>query len=272
MEKRKTILLVDGNAMIFRSYFGTNPENIETVVEAFNKTLTKHMRITKADDMFVAFDYGGKTFRHQVYPDYKAGRPEKPELLLQSIVAVKKAMLDQDIQHQYIKNIEGDDILGSLAKRLEADHDVVILTVDRDLTQCVTEHVKVLVPSRGKAPLKWYTLDNMEIAPSLVVDLKAFEGDTSDNIPGIKGIGKVAAARLIKVGDIDAIYSNLLENCPTARIYTLLNGQYDTVKFWKHLVTIRTDIDVTYTPQYQKVVAQATPGEILNDFVIDLGF
>ena len=220
MEK---VLLIDGNNLIFRSYYATayngnvmkNSKGFPTnALYGFVNMLNKIIEEEKPTYMMVAFDKG-KTFRHLKYADYKGGRQETPQELKDQF-PLSRALCDaMGITHLEIDNYEADDIIGTFADKCNnnKDYDALIISSDKDLLQLITDEVTVKLLKQKdyimmdkKEFLNTYGLDD----PKKMVDLKALMGDASDNIPGVKGIGeKTAISLLQEYGSIDGLYENI---------------------------------------------------------------
>jgi len=220
MEK---ILLIDGNNLIFRSYYATaytgnvmkNSKGFPTnALFGFVNMLNKIIEEEKPTYMMVAFDKG-KTFRHEKYADYKGGRQETPDELKQQFPLSRELCDAMGIAHYEIDNYEADDIIGTFAEKCNnnKDYDALIISSDKDLLQLITDEVVVkLLKQSGyirmtKEEFKnIYELDD----PKRMVDLKALMGDSSDNIPGVKGIGEKTAINLLKeYGTLDGLYEHI---------------------------------------------------------------
>ena len=220
MEK---VLLIDGNNLIFRSYYATayngnvmkNSKGFPTnALYGFVNMLNKIIEEEKPTYMMVAFDKG-KTFRHEKYADYKGGRQETPQELKDQF-PLSRALCDaMGITHLEIDNYEADDIIGTFADKCNnnKDYDALIISSDKDLLQLITDEVivkllkqKDYIMMDKKEFLNTYGLDD----PKKMVDLKALMGDASDNIPGVKGIGeKTAISLLQEYGSLDGLYENI---------------------------------------------------------------
>ncbi len=219
MEK---IILVDGTNLVFRSYYATaytgnlmkNSKDVPTnAVFGFANMINKIIADEKPTYMIVAFDKG-KTFRHEKYKDYKAGRSETPSELLQQIPLCKQLLEALGIKYYELDNYEADDIIGTFAKYCDEEENFVgtIISSDKDLLQLISKDVdmKLLKP---KGYIR-YNLDNFQddwhIQPENIIDLKALMGDSSDNIPGVAGIGEKTAMKLLEeYKTLDNIYQNI---------------------------------------------------------------
>jgi len=218
----KKVILIDGNNLMFRSYFATaytgsvmrNSKGQATnALYGFVNMIKKIIEEEKPQYMVVAFDIG-KNFRHDKYVDYKAGRNATPDDL-KSQMPIARALLDaMGIKHLELEGYEADDIIGTLAKEadLDPEYDALIISSDHDLMQLISPVVGMkLLKSKGHT---YYTVDVFReeygFDPIKIIDLKALMGDASDNIPGVKGIGEKTARSLIQeYGSLNGVYKNI---------------------------------------------------------------
>ena len=214
----KKVVLIDGNNLIFRSYYATayrgeiltNSKGLPTnAVYAYIQMLLKIIAEEKSSHIMVAFDKG-KTFRHESYDDYKGGRSETPKELKEQIPYAKKVTRAMGITVEEIENYEADDIIGTYSKKI--DEEVLVVSSDRDLLQLISPNVKMKL-----LKMKDYVYydeksfyEDYGIKPIEIIDLKALMGDSSDNIKGVAGIGEKTALKLIKeYHTIDNLYKNI---------------------------------------------------------------
>ena len=219
MEK---IILVDGNNLLFRSYYATayngnfmhNSKNFPTnALFGFINMMNKIINEEKPTYIMVAFDKG-KTFRHAKYADYKGGRMETPDELKMQIPYSRKLLDAMGIKYYEIDNYEADDIIGTFARYCDLDKnfDATIISSDHDLLQLISDAVEMkLLKSKDYIRYNKRTFfEEYGIEPARVVDLKALEGDSSDNIPGVKGIGEKTALKLLQdYKTLDGVYENV---------------------------------------------------------------
>ena len=203
------LLLIDGHSMLNRAFYGlpdlTNTEGLHTgAVYGFLKIMLKTLEEEKPDYLAVAFDLHAPTFRHKMYDQYKGTRKPMPEELRQQVPLIKEMLAAMGIPIVTQEGYEADDILGTLARTGEREgRDVTILSGDRDLLQLCTDHVKIRMPktSKGNTTVEDYyapdVLEKYQVTPPQIIELKALMGDSSDNIPGIPGVGEKTAARII---------------------------------------------------------------------------
>ena len=254
----KKVILVDGNNLLFRSYFATaytgnmmrNSKGFPTnglygLVNMLNKIIKEE----KPEYMVVAFDKG-KTFRHEEFKDYKGKRDETPEDLKKQFVIAKKLVPLMGIKMFEIDNYEADDIIGTYAKLIEENDDFIgtIVSSDKDLLQLISDQIDVkLLKQKDYIRMdKNVFRQTYGIEPIRMIDLKGLEGDPSDNIPGVKGIGEKTALKLLQEYEsIENLYDNL-ENIKGSVKQKLIDGK-EYAFMSKKIATIYKDVDVQYT-------------------------
>lgn len=203
------ILLVDGNAMLFRAYYAskygrrmTTSNGIPTnAVYGFITMFKKAMELLKPDYVCVAWDSGKPTFRHQTYDAYKGTRKELDEELIVQMPIIREYLDSANIFRYEQEGIEADDIIGTLSKKFN-EHETIILTSDRDLLQCIDETTSVLLMKKGITEMllvdEKECVNSYGVTPLQIIELKGLMGDTSDNIPGVKGVGEKTALTLLQ--------------------------------------------------------------------------
>ncbi|MBQ2909638.1 MAG: DNA polymerase I [Bacilli bacterium] len=218
----KKIILVDGNNLLFRSFYATayqgvimkNSKGFPTnALYGFINMMNKIIKEENPTYIMVAFDKG-KTFRHDKYDDYKAGRQAMPDELKEQFPKAKEVLDTMGIKHFEIENYEADDIIGTLAKRVDEEDEFVatIVSSDKDLLQLISDEVdvKLLKQSGHILMTREEFMNTYQVEPIRMIDLKALMGDASDHIPGVKGIGeKTAINLLVKYGSLDGLYENI---------------------------------------------------------------
>ena len=255
------LMVLDGNSIINRSFYGIRPlttrDGLYThAVYGFLTTLQRLLDEEKPEGLCVTFDRREPTFRHEADADYKATRHAMPEELAVQMPVLKQVLDAMDIPRYELVGFEADDLIGTISRRCEAaGWDCIIVTGDKDSLQLVTEHTKVkLVSTRmGQTTTKDMTpgtfREQYGFDPIHMIDLKALMGDTSDNIPGVPGVGEKTAMALVqRYGSIDEIYRLLpdIEAKPAA-IRKLQAGE-DAARHSYWLATIVTDAPLAFDP------------------------
>lgn len=248
----KKLILIDGNSLVNRAFYAlpffTNKNGEHTgAVFGFSNMLLKLFETHKPTHVVVAFDYSRKTFRSELYPEYKATRHETPPELLAQFALTKTLLDNMDVKWLWKEGFEGDDIIGTLAKRF--DGEVLILTGDRDELQLVDENIKVLFTKVGITETIEYNKDNMleiyGMEADQIVDYKALMGDKSDNIPGVAGIGTTTATSLLKqFKTLDNLYANLCLVKPSVR--SKLEVGKEAAYLSQTLARIKIDCDLDF--------------------------
>ena len=254
MEK---IILVDGNNLLFRSYYATayngnfmhNSKDFPTnALFGFINMMNKIINEEKPTYIMVAFDKG-KTFRHEKFADYKGGRMETPDELKMQIPYSRKLLDAMGIKYYEIDNYEADDIIGTFARYCDLDKnfDATIISSDHDLLQLISDAVEMKL-LKSKDYIRYNKKSFFEeygIEPARVVDLKALEGDSSDNIPGVKGIGEKTALKLLQdYKTLDGVYENI-SSLPAKMQEKLLNDKENAYMSYE-LATIYKEVPIPF--------------------------
>ena len=256
--ERKTLILIDGHALAFRQYFALertgmkNSENEPTwAVYGFFKSIFDLLSKIKPDSIAVTFDVGRQTFRVEEYSDYKANRETMPDTLRSQLGLICEGLNAFDIPIYTKEGFEADDVIGTISKRAcEKGYNVLILTGDQDSFQLIDKEgcIKVLIPYKGELiEYNWDKVyEKLGVYPNQVIDYKGLRGDTSDNIPGIKGIGEKTAQKLLaRYPNLEAILDDC-ENIPEKAVKEKICTQKDIAKLSKHLATIIRDVDIEF--------------------------
>ena len=261
-------MVIDGNSIINRAYYGirplTNREGLYThAVFGFLTTLLRLKEEEQPDALCVTFDLHAPTFRHKADEAYKATRKPMPEELRMQVPVLKEVLDALNIPRYELEGWEADDLIGTISRKCEAaGWDCVVVTGDKDSLQLITDHTKVkLVSTRmGQTTTKDMTPETFReqygFEPIHMIDLKALMGDTSDNIPGVPGVGEKTAMDLIqKYGSVDAIYEKLPDiDAKPAAIKKLTAGE-DAAHHSYWLATIVTDAPLSFDPAENRVQA-----------------
>ncbi|MCP4902200.1 MAG: DNA polymerase I, partial [bacterium] len=248
-DTRRTLYLIDGPNIAFRAFFAigsmTNSDGLPTnALFGFTNMLLKLIRDNEPDYLAITWDPKGGSFRERAFPDYKGTRPDMPDALRAQMPVFKRVAAAFGIPYICLDDFEADDVMGTLARRHESELDVVLVTSDKDLMQLVSEHVTLLDTMKNRTISFPEVEEKFGCRPDQVPDALGIWGDSSDNIPGVKGIGeKGAKALLAKWQDLDDIYANLEEVTPPGA-RTKLERDRDNAYLSKDLATIRTDVPV----------------------------
>lgn len=277
----KKVILVDGNNLLFRSYFATaytgntmrNSKGFPTNgLYGLVNMLNKIIREEKPEYMLVAFDKG-KTFRHEKYLDYKGGRNETPDDLKKQFSVAKKLVPLMGIKCFEIDNYEADDIIGTYSKMalIDPEFETTIVSSDKDLLQLINEETEVkLLKQKDYIRMNEETfIDTYGIKPIRMIDLKGLMGDASDNIPGVKGIGEKTALKLLQEYDsLENVYDNI-DNIKGATKQKLIYGK-ESAFMSKDIATIYNEVPVTYSLEELKYDGPDVNG--LREMYSDLEF
>jgi DNA polymerase-1 len=255
--KRPKLILIDGHSLAYRAYFAmiNTPLSIDKpngekeltgAVFAFSNMLLKVWKDEQPDYIAVAFDVG-RTFRDDLYADYKGTREKMPDELNAQLTRIQQVVNTFDIPIFTAQGYEADDVLGTLARRASGEgYNVVIVTGDRDALQLVSPAVTVLTSKQRFEDTIAYDEAKVEevygVKPAQIIDYKAMLGDTSDNVPGVKGIGEKSAQSLLQqFGTLDQVYAHL-DDITQKRSRTALEAGKESAYLSKQLVTIKTDV------------------------------
>nr|WP_106780372.1 DNA polymerase I [Lysinibacillus timonensis] len=248
------LLLLDGNSLAYRAFFAlpllTNDSGIHTnAVYGFTTMLQKILDEEKPTKMLVAFDAGKTTFRHESYDEYKGGRQKTPPELSEQFPYLRKLIDAYQIKRYELEMYEADDIIGTLASQAEKENmEVIVVSGDKDLTQLATENVTVYITKKGMTDIEQYTPAHIEekygLTPEQIIDMKGLMGDTSDNIPGVPGVGEKTAIKLLKeYGTIENLYENI-ESMKKSKMKEKLVENEEQAKMSKKLATIFTEAPI----------------------------
>jgi 5'-3' exonuclease len=253
----RKVLIVDGMALLFRAYFATSfdgyirktsagvPTNaiyglIQYLFDAIHKFKPTHV--------VCCWDMGSTTFRTEIYDSYKGNRPAPPAELIPQFDLVKEVVADLGIPNVGVHGYEADDCMGTLAQGFSRDAHVYILTGDHDMLQLINEQIHVIIMKKGRSNYAVYDhatlLNERGITPEQVVELKSFMGDTSDNYPGVRGIGEKTALKLL--ADFQSV-EGVLENLHLLPkgVRTKIETDLELLHLSRKLARIRTDVPVS---------------------------
>ncbi len=265
------LFLIDGHALVFKMYYAfarrpmINSKGADTsILFGFTKYLLEMVEREKPTHLAVAFDPPGGTFRNQMYPEYKGTRPPTPQLVIDALEPLTELVQMMNVPVLMVKGFEADDVIGSAAVQYASDSlDVFMVTPDKDYGQLIGPHVFQYKPGKGgtdheiwgpgELGAKWGVSQ-----PSQMIDMLSICGDTADNVPGVKGVGEVGAAKLIaKYGTLEGIYAHL-EELP-ARQQALFREAEPHMALSKALVTIKTDMELPVTLEQMRYTGMFNP-------------
>ena len=259
----KTVMLIDGSSLIFRAFFAlpklTNNDGVMTngvygFLTMYNNAFDRY----KPDYVLVAFDRASKTFRHKEFEDYKGTRDKMPSELSYQFGILKDILDSLNVKYTDLDGFEADDIVGTYAKMAqEAGYESVLITGDRDYLQLVDEKIVVNLTKKGVSETKEYTVDTIKeefgLSPKQLIEVKGLEGDKSDNIPGVDGIGpKKAIGFIQKYGSIEGLYDHIDEVSGKKTKQTLIDSEA-IAYMSKKIGTIVTSAPVEFDLEELKV-------------------
>jgi DNA polymerase-1 len=216
MADNRRVYLVDGSGYIFRAYYAIRPLTTSTgvptnAVTGFARMIGRLLRDMSPRYLGIAFDGPERTFRHEIYGEYKANRDEPPEDLVPQFDLIRELVAAMDVPILALAGYEADDVIATLARQaVAAGHEVVVVTGDKDLMQLVSDHVSLFDPMRDRRIQREQVLEKFGVPPELVADAQALAGDSSDNIPGVPKVGIKSAAKLVDTfGDLEAVLAGV---------------------------------------------------------------
>ncbi len=293
-EARDRFIIFDGHALMYRAYHAfpelTSPAGVKVnAVYGFSRILLTVIRDFEPEYIAVTFDHKGKTKRAEKYEDYKAHRPEMPDDLKPQVEIIKEVVTALNIPTFVQEGIEADDLIGSIAKIMQlpdGHSDSVLTTVvsgDKDLLQLVTEDLSVWIPgnkwSRDTEYFETEVIKKMGVTPHGVIDLKALMGDASDNIPGVKGVGKVTARKLLsEFGTLEALYEAVDRVAESGEAHDLLKGAtlkklvVDKKMAFMSQDLARIDVDVPIDFNLEKCTVKDYDKQVVIDLFDSLEF
>ena len=256
------LLILDGNSVINRAFFGVRPlttrEGLYThAIYGFLNILEKVEKEEQPEAVCVAFDLHGPTFRHLQYDGYKANRHGMPEELAMQMPVMKDVLRAMNIPIYECQGWEADDVIGTVGRICSNNEwECVIVTGDRDSLQLIDEnvHVKLVISKPGQTTQTLYTREKFEeeygFEPKKLIDLKALMGDSSDNIPGVSGVGpKTATDLLTKFGSLDGVYANLGDKSIRPKLREKLENDRENAYLSYELATIRPEAPIDFEPK-----------------------
>ncbi|WP_374311689.1 DNA polymerase I [Dongia sp.] len=249
-KKPDHVYLIDGSGYIFRAFHALPPltRSDGTPVNAvlgFSNMLLKLIEDSDAEYIAVIFDAGRKTFRNEIYAEYKAHRPEAPPELIPQFALIREATRAFNVPAIEMPGFEADDLLATYATQAAAQgHEVTIVSSDKDLMQLVSDHIALYDPMKNRKIGRAEVIEKFGVGPEKVIDIQSLAGDSSDNVPGVPGIGLKTAAELITTyGDLDTLLARATEIKQPKRRENLL-GNAEMARISRDLVTLRRDVPV----------------------------
>ena len=267
----KKLFLIDGHALIFKMYYAflrhpmINSKGADmSILFGFTKYILELIEKEKPTHFAVAFDPPGGTFRHEMYPEYKGTRSETPQLIIDSLEPLTELCTAMGFPVLMIKGFEADDVIGSMAKRAEKEgFTTYMVTPDKDYGQLISPNILQFKP--GKSGSESEIIDCAKVCekygisrPEQVIEILTICGDSSDNVPGVKGVGEVGAGKLIaKFGTVENIYAHIDELTPKQR--EAFENSRGHIQLSHELVTIKTDIPLDVTEEQMRLTGEYSP-------------
>ena len=255
MADRPSILLLDGHSLAYRAFFAL-PDTLRTqtgaltnAVYGFTSMLIRLLAERRPDALTVAFDKGRDVARTEAYPDYKANRSAPPDEFRPQVDLIKQVLASMDIPVVEVAGVEADDVLATIAGRaIGKGFHAYVVTGDRDAMQLVSDHLTVLYTLRGITEMAEMTPaaveDRYGIPPASYVAYAALRGDTSDNLPGVPGVGEKTAAKLVtQFSDLDGVFANI-DQVRGTKVPAALVEHEPQVRTNERIMTLRHDVDV----------------------------
>ncbi|WP_195212585.1 DNA polymerase I [Staphylococcus epidermidis] len=271
------LVLIDGNSLSFRAFYAlpllSNHAGIHTnAVYGFAMLLEKIIKEEKPNHFLVAFDAGKTTFRHSKYSEYKGGRQKTPPELSEQFPYIRQLLDAYHIKRYELDDYEADDIIGTLSRQAdEADFETIIITGDRDLTQLATDNVTIYYTKKGVTDVDHYTPEFIAekyqgLVPKQIIDMKGLMGDTSDNIPGVAGVGEKTAIKLLnQFESVEGVYEHIEEVTAKKLKEKLINSKADAFMS-KDLATINVHSPIEVSLEDTKLTLQDDTAEKIELF------
>ncbi|MEK9684083.1 MAG: DNA polymerase I [Rhodospirillaceae bacterium] len=276
MESRKHLILIDGSGYIFRAYHALPPMSRPdgtpvNAVYGFTSMLLKLVDDSEADWLGVIFDTARKTFRTEIFPQYKANRPPPPDDLIPQFSLIREAVSAIGLPQAELEGFEADDLIATYSKKAAADgHRVTIVSSDKDLMQLIDDNISMMDPMKN-TPISYAEVQRrFGVHPNRVVDVQALAGDSTDNVPGVPGIGVKTAAELIEAyGDLDALLDQAKDIKQPKRRQNLIEFA-EQARVSRELVRLEQNAPVNFG--YQTFKIQKPDPRILEEFLRKQGF
>jgi 5'-3' exonuclease len=273
---KDTILLVDGMALMFRAFYASaatgyirrTKAGVPTnAVYGFMRYFWDAVQKFGPTHIACCWDLGSKTFRTEQFSDYKGNRSDAPDELIPQFSMIREVMDSLGIPNVSSPGFEADDCIGTLASRFGREMDVLVLTGDHDMLQLVSERTSVIIMKKGHGNYMVYTpealMEEKQLTPGQIVDLKGLMGDTSDNYPGVRGIGEKTALKLVQEhGSVDGILAHLDQLSKSVR--AKIEADLDMLHLSRQLATIRCDIELECDVETCRL--ELNPAQVVSKF------
>ncbi len=273
---KDTILLVDGMALMFRAFYASaatgyirrTKAGVPTnAVYGFMRYFWDAVQKFGPTHIACCWDLGSKTFRTEQFSDYKGNRSDAPDELIPQFSMIREVMDSLGIPNVSSPGFEADDCIGTLASRFGREMDVLVLTGDHDMLQLVSERTSVIIMKKGHGNYMVYTpealMEEKQLTPGQIVDLKGLMGDTSDNYPGVRGIGEKTALKLVQEhGSVDGILADLDQLSKSVR--AKIEADLDMLHLSRQLATIRCDIELECDVETCRL--ELNPAQVVSKF------
>ncbi|KAB7668017.1 DNA polymerase I [Bacillus sp. B1-b2] len=277
---KKKLILIDGNSIAYRAFFAlpllNNDKGVHTnAVYGFTMMLMKILEDENPSHVLVAFDAGKTTFRHKTFSEYKGGRQKTPPELSEQFPYIRELLKAYGIYHYELPNYEADDIIGTLSLQGEKeDYEVIVISGDKDLTQLSSNKTTVYITRKGITDIEAYTPEHIKekygLTPDRIIDMKGLMGDSSDNIPGVPGVGEKTAIKLLKEFDSLENLLSSVEQVSGKKLKEKLVEFKDQAIMSKELATITREAPLTITLDNTEFPGMQT--EQLKPLFKELGF
>lgn len=254
---KKKIVLIDGNSIAYRAFFAlpllNNNKGVHTnAVYGFAMMLLKVMEEERPTHLLVAFDAGKTTFRHETYSEYKGGRQKTPPELSEQFPYIRELLKAYSIAQYELENYEADDIIGTLSLQAESDgFEVKIYSGDKDLTQLASDQTTVCITKKGITDIEEYTPAHIQekygLTPQQIIDMKGLMGDSSDNIPGIPGVGEKTAIKLLKQFETVEKLLGSIDEVSGKKLKEKLEEHQELAVMSKELATISREVPLDFS-------------------------
>jgi DNA polymerase-1 len=275
MQQNRRLFLIDGSSYIYRAFYAighlSNSRGLPTnAAYGFTQMLLKVLKDHHPDYLAVALDSKAPTFRSSLYKEYKAQRPAMPEGLIPQIPHIRNIIEGYRIATVQMEGYEADDLIGTLARKWESEVEIVIITGDKDILQLVNERVFVLDPMKEKRFGIQEVVERFGVPPGQVIEVMGLAGDTSDNVPGVPGIGEKTAAELVKTyGSVENVLSHVNE-VRQKKVKENLAAYGEQARLSRQLVTLHTDVPVSL--KLEDLALKAPDVSRLREIFKDLEF